>query len=75
MRLGEIAGLEASGKPLRNVFGEALLDVARHNPKVVVLDGDLGNSTKAELVREAIRAHFGTSEAQTERPVLSPHES
>lgn len=50
MQLGEIAGLKRS-KPMRDVFGEALLCVARENPRVVVLDGDLGNSTKAETVR------------------------
>ncbi len=50
MKLGERAGLKP-GKPLRDVFGEAILAVARSNPKVVVLDGDLGNSTKAETVR------------------------
>lgn len=52
MQLGQRAGLEAS-KPLRDIFGEALLDVVKENPKVVVLDGDLGNSTKTELVRKA----------------------
>jgi transketolase len=52
MRLGEKAGLKES-KPLRNMFGEALLDVVKDNPKVVVLDGDLGNSTKTELTRKA----------------------
>jgi transketolase len=50
MRLGEKAGLKPS-KPLRDIFGESLLDVVRENPKVVVLDGDLGNSTKTELIR------------------------
>lgn len=50
MQLGEKAGLKPS-KPLRDIFGEALLDVATQNPRVVVLDGDLGNSTKAESVR------------------------
>jgi len=50
MLLGEKAGLKPS-VPLRNVFGDAILEVARENPKVVVLDGDLGNSTKAETVR------------------------
>ena len=52
MQLGQRAGLEAS-KPLRDIFGEALLEVVKENPKVVVLDGDLGNSTKTELVRKA----------------------
>jgi transketolase len=50
MQLGAKAGLEPS-KPLRDIFGEAILDVATENPRVVVLDGDLGNSTKAETVR------------------------
>ena len=50
MQLGELAGLKPS-RPMRDVFGEALLCVARENPRVVVLDGDLGNSTKAETVR------------------------
>jgi len=46
MQLGKIAGLELCDQPLRNIFGDALLDLAKTNPKVVVLDGDLGNSTK-----------------------------
>lgn len=57
MRLGEKAGL-APSKPLRDIFGEAILAVARENPKVVVLDGDLGNSTKAETVRQAFPERF-----------------
>jgi len=52
MRLGERAGLTPSKIQLRDAFGEALLAVARENPKVVVLDGDLGNSTRADTVRE-----------------------
>ena len=58
MQLGKDAGLELCELPLRNIFGEALLDVARENPKVVVLDGDLGNSTKAEYVREEFPDRF-----------------
>lgn len=50
MRVGERAGLDP-GRPLREAFGEALLEVCRENPRVIVLDGDLGNSTKADLVR------------------------
>ena len=53
MNLGEQAGLKPYEFPLRNVFGQALLQVCQQNPKVVVLDGDLGNSTKAETVRNA----------------------
>jgi len=57
MNLGEKAGLKPS-KPLRDVFGDALLEVCRENPRVVVLDGDLGNSTKAETVRKAFPQRF-----------------
>ncbi|NLH09282.1 MAG: transketolase family protein [Chloroflexi bacterium] len=58
MQLGARAGLKPGGKPLRDHFGDALLEVARQNKKVVVLDGDLGNSTKAETVREAFPERF-----------------
>ncbi len=57
MPLGERAGLKPA-PPLRDVFGEALLALATQNPKVVVLDGDLGNSTKAETVRRAFPERF-----------------
>jgi transketolase len=57
MNLGEKAGLKPS-KPMRDVFGDALLEVCRENPRVVVLDGDLGNSTKAETVRQAFPERF-----------------
>ena len=57
MQLGEKAGLKQS-KPLRDIFGEALLDVCEDNSRVVVLDGDLGNSTKADLVRKAFPRRF-----------------
>jgi transketolase len=58
MQLGKQAGLTPYDLPLRNVFGEALLNVATENPRVVVLDGDLGNSTKAETVRKAYPERF-----------------
>ena len=58
MQLGKKAGLKLSEKPLRNVFGDALLDLARSNPEVVVFDGDLGNSTKAEFVRNEFPERF-----------------
>jgi transketolase len=57
MQIGEIAGLTTS-KPMRDIFGEALLQVCTENPNVVVLDGDLGNSTKAEHVRKAFPDRF-----------------
>jgi len=57
MRLGELAGLKPS-VPMRDIFGEAILAVATENPKVVVLDGDLANSTKADTVRKAFPERF-----------------
>lgn len=57
MHLGERAGLKPS-KPLRDVFGEALLELCRDNPKVVVLDGDLSNTTKTEAVRRKFPERF-----------------
>jgi transketolase len=58
MQLGKLAGLELCDLPLRNIFGDALLELARNNPKIVVLDGDLGNSTKAEYVRQEFPDRF-----------------
>lgn len=57
MPIGEKAGLPR-GKPLRDAFGEALLRICEQYPQVVVLDGDLGNSTKAETVRKAFPERF-----------------
>ena len=50
MELGKQAGLKPYDLPLRNVFGEALLSVARENKKVVVLDGDLDGFLQAWLM-------------------------
>ena len=57
MPVGENAGLQLS-KPMRDVFGDALLAVCEENPRVVVLDGDLGNSTKTEYVRQKFPERF-----------------
>jgi len=57
MQLGEKAGLKPSG-PMRDVFGEALLDLCRQNPRVVVLDGDLCNTTKTLAVRQEFPERF-----------------
>ncbi|MDI7275557.1 MAG: transketolase C-terminal domain-containing protein [Anaerolineae bacterium] len=57
MPLGELAGLEPATQ-LRNVFGQALLQVCREEPRVVVLDGDLGSSTGAHAVRREFPQRF-----------------
>jgi transketolase len=40
-------------KALRDVFGDTLSELARHNPSIVVLDADLANSTKADKFAQA----------------------
>jgi transketolase len=57
MQLGELAGLKPA-KRLREVFGDALLDLCRKNDKVVVLDGDLSSTTKTHAVRKEFPARF-----------------
>ncbi len=57
MQLGELAGLKPA-KPMRDVFGEALLALCRDNPRVIVLDGDLCSTTRTKYVREALPAQF-----------------
>ena len=57
MELGERAGLKPA-KRMREVFGEAMLDLCRENPKVVVLDGDLASTTRTILVRQAFPDRF-----------------
>ena len=57
MRLGERAGLKPA-KRMREVFGDAMLDLCRRNPKVVVLDGDLSNTTKTLAVRQEFPERF-----------------
>jgi len=57
MQLGELAGLKPA-KPMRDVFGDALLALCRENPKVIVLDGDLCSTTRTKYVREALPAQF-----------------
>ena len=57
MRLGERAGLEPA-KRMREVFGDAMLDLCRKNDKVVVLDGDLASTTKTHHVRREFPERF-----------------
>jgi transketolase len=57
MQLGERAGLKPA-KRLREVFGDAILDLCRQNPKVVVLDGDLSSTTRTHGVRMEFPERF-----------------
>ena len=42
----------ASAKAQRIAYGETLVEMIDNNPNIVVLDGDLANSTKADYVAE-----------------------
>lgn len=41
------------GKPLRVAFGESVAALGEENDRIVVLDGDLGSSTRADIFEEA----------------------
>jgi transketolase len=40
-------------QPLRVTFGEVVSEMADSDPRIVVLDGDLGSSTRADIFEEA----------------------
>ena len=46
------------GKPLRLVFGETVTELAARDPRIVVLDGDLGSSTQAKIFEDAYPERF-----------------
>ena len=45
-------------KPLRDVFGDTLVQLADGNPNLLVLDADLANSTKADKFAAAHPGRF-----------------
>jgi transketolase len=45
-------------KALRVAWGETLVELAGTNPDIVVLDGDLANSTRADIFAEAFPGRF-----------------
>jgi len=57
MQLGERAGLKPA-KRLREVFGDAILDLSRKNERVVILDGDLSSTTRTHGVRQEFPERF-----------------
>lgn len=46
------------GKPTRLAFGEALLEVGREDPNIVVVDGDVNNSTRTDLFAKEFPERF-----------------
>ena len=41
------------GRPMREIFGETVAELASADPRIVMLDGDLGSSTKADIFEKA----------------------
>lgn len=41
------------GKPLRVAFGETIAELAEEDARIVVLDGDLGSSTRADIFEQS----------------------
>ena len=48
MAIGDASGLTL-GQATRDAFGDALKDLGADDPEIVVVDGDVGNSTRTEL--------------------------
>jgi transketolase len=46
------------GQALRVTFGETVTQLANTDPRIVMLDGDVGSSTKADIFEEAHREKF-----------------
>ena len=46
------------GQPTRNAFGEALLELGREDPDIVVVDGDVNNSTRTEIFAKEFPERF-----------------
>ncbi|MFW5714441.1 MAG: transketolase family protein [Brevefilum sp.] len=57
MDIGKKIGL-TYGPPTRNAFGEALKAIGSENKNLVVVDGDVGNSTRTDHFRDAYPDRF-----------------
>lgn len=58
MRIGERSGARPGTRQMRDAFGDALLEVARADSRVVALDGDLSSSTGMAGMRKEFPARF-----------------
>jgi transketolase len=58
MRIGEKAGLPPGTRQMRDAFGDALLELARVNDRVIALDGDLSSSTGMAGMRKTFPDRF-----------------
>jgi transketolase len=41
------------GRPMREIFGETVAELASDDPRIVMLDGDVGSSTRADIFEKA----------------------
>lgn len=41
------------GRPMREIFGETVAELANEDPRIVMLDGDVGSSTRADIFEKA----------------------
>ena len=41
------------GRAMRDVFGETLTEMAAEDERIIMLDGDLGTSTRGQVFEEA----------------------
>jgi transketolase len=41
------------GRPMREIFGETVAQLATEDPRIVMLDGDVGSSTRADIFEKA----------------------
>jgi transketolase len=57
MEIGKAIGL-AAGPATRDAFGEALLELGRSHPELVVVDGDVANSTRTEAFGKEFPERF-----------------
>ena len=46
------------GRALREVFGEVVTELAASDPRIVMLDGDLGSSTRAQIFEDAFPERY-----------------
>jgi transketolase len=47
-----------TGRALREVFGEVVTELAASDPRIVMLDGDLGSSTRAQVFEDAFPERY-----------------
>ncbi len=57
MEIGKSIGLK-TGKATRDAFGETLKEIGGENRNIVVIDGDVGNSTRTEYFSKAYPDRF-----------------